>query len=122
MLIPGCVEATIQGLAVAQFGCGRLVRPDFSRALQGAEPAPPVPRALLPRVGASASAICVSGWLPTNLAADSSWSNGIQPAAANDLLPDLVTASAAMPAATAVSLTAIILAMSTGPIEERERF
>lgn len=47
--------------------------------------------------------------------------SNIQPAAAYDVLPDLLAANSAMPVM-AVSLTAIILAMSVGPIEKRERF
>jgi hypothetical protein len=124
MLIPGCVEATIQGLAAAHFGCVRLVLPEVSRRpllLLPPEPEPELPlhRVHLLRLGASASGVLVSGWLP-NLAADGVLSN-IQPATANDVLPDLLAANSAMPVM-AVSLIAIILAMSAGPIEKRERF
>lgn len=124
MLIPGCVEATIQGLAAAHFGCVRLVLPEVSRRpllLLPPEPEPELPlhRVHLLRLGASASGVLVSGWLP-NLAADGVLSN-IQPATANDVLPDLLAANSAMPVM-AVSLMAIILAMSAGPIEKRERF
>jgi hypothetical protein len=124
MLIPGCVEATIQGLAAAHFGCVRLVLPEVSRRpllLLPPEPEPELPlhRVHLLRLGASASGVLVSGWLP-NLAADGVLSI-IQPATANDVLPDLLAANSAMPVM-AVSLMAIILAMSAGPIEKRERF
>lgn len=124
MLIPGCVEITIQGLAAAHFGCVRLVLPEVSRRpllLLPPEPEPELPlhRVHLLRLGASASGVLVSGWLP-NLAADGVLSN-IQPATANDVLPDLLAANSAMPVM-AMSLMAIIVAMSAGPIEKRERF